>query len=92
MRTKKEAEKQQLELETARKTEKLKNAKWTRDDLVKLLYYEEKILDKNHLGEPQNFADDMSLINAQIAKEKGEIKIDGIEKEKISADGIDYMY
>lgn len=69
MKMKKEAEKQQLELETARKTEKLKNAKWTRDDLVKLLYHEERILD-THFGEPQTFADDMSLINAQIAKEK----------------------
>lgn len=69
MRMKKEAEKQQLELETARKTEKLKNAKWTRDDLVKLLYHEERILD-THFGEPQTFLDDMNLINAQIAKEK----------------------
>ncbi|MBP7773877.1 hypothetical protein KA071_02180 [Candidatus Gracilibacteria bacterium] len=91
METKRLAEKQQVELDTARKTEKLKNAKWTRDDLVKLLYHEERILD-THFGEPQTFADDMSLINAQIEKEKGQIKIEGIEKEKISADGIDYMY
>ena len=91
MQIKKEAERQKVELETARNKEKLKNAKWTRDDLVKLLYREERILD-NHFGEPQTFADDMSLINAQIAKEKWDIKIDGIEKEKISADGIDYMY
>lgn len=91
METKRLAEKQQVELDTARKTEKLKNAKWTRDDLVKLLYHEERILD-THFGEPQTFADDMSLINAQIEKEKWQIKIEGIEKEKISADGIDYMY
>jgi hypothetical protein len=69
METKRLAEKQQVELDTARKTEKLKNAKWTRDDLVKLLYHEERILD-THFGEPQTFADDMSLINAQIEKEK----------------------
>ncbi len=69
METKRLAEKQQVELDTARKTEKLKNAKWTRDDLVKLLYHEERILD-THFGEPQTFADDKSLINAQIEKEK----------------------
>jgi hypothetical protein len=40
------------------------------DDLIKLLYHEEKILDDHKLGEPQTFVDDMSLINAQIAKEK----------------------
>lgn len=70
MEMKRLAEKQQVEIDTARKTEKLKNAKWTRDDLVKLLYHEERILDDHHLGEPQTFTDDMSLINAQIAKEK----------------------
>lgn len=38
-------EKKKLEIETARKEEELKNAKWTRDDLMKLVYQQEKILD-----------------------------------------------
>lgn len=84
-------EKKKLEIETARKEEELKNAKWTRDDLMKLVYQQEKILD-DHFWEPQAFGDDITLIQAQIAKEKWEIKLEGVKKDEISVHGIDFLY
>jgi len=44
---KKAEDKKRAEMEAALNTEKLKNSKWTRDDLMTLVYKQEKILDTN---------------------------------------------
>jgi hypothetical protein len=85
------AEEQRTQIETAERLEKEKNKKWTRDDLIQLVYEQEKILDE-HFWEPDTFEDDFHLIEAQIAKEKWQILLDGVEKDPISADGINYLY
>ncbi len=88
---KKAEEKKRAEMESALNAEKLKNSKWTRDDLMTLVYKQEKILDTN-IWNPQTFRDDLTLINEQLAKEKWVIKLGGIEKEKISWYGQDFLY
>ncbi len=88
---KKAEDKKRAEMESALNTEKLKNSKWTRDDLMTLVYKQEKILDTN-IWNPQTFRDDLTLINEQLAKEKWVIKLGGIEKEKISWYGQDFLY
>lgn len=85
------AEQKKVELDTKKNTERLKNMKWTRDDLRKLVIEQEKILD-DHFGDPQTFRDDMTLINNLLNKEKWEIQLEGTEKEKITSDGADYLY
>ena len=64
-----ERRRQELAIETERKKAKLRNATWTHEDLVKLMYHQEKILD-THFGEPQAFEDDKTQIDALLAKRK----------------------
>lgn len=61
---------QERSIETARQTAKLKNAKWTHEDLAKLMYHQEKILSDHRSGEPREFEDDKTQIDALLAKRK----------------------
>lgn len=88
---KKALAKEKLKIETARKEEQLKNSQWTNYDLFKLVTQQEKILDDN-FWDPQAFSDDVTLIESQIAKEKWQIKLEGIEKDKINTHGMDFLY
>lgn len=89
-----EARRFQIQQEAKKNEEKLKNTKWTRDELRKLVREQEKILDGREAWNPQAFNDDLKAIRRLIHRKGKDSHLEGTEKESLSADpyGMDFIY